>query len=326
MCDVGQKYSESMFYRNLVGNPDSERQDFPIDRFVSLMEEIKSFRPFISITSTEPLLYKPLPQAIRAARERGMSANVTSNGFLLPDRAEELVDAGLYNLHLSIDGPPAVHDRIRGVPGTFARVVEGIARIAEQKRRTGASCPTVTIGTVVSNLNTGHLLQLMRELPLDHITRVNLTLMSFCHQSLADRHNATWGHVYPVTRACLEGECDPALVDTETLHGELDLIEHEYSGKANLLFPNDRQYLEKYFRKTDEFMDAKPCLFPWYTAQITARGDLIGVTRCFPVTFGNVMNGAFSEAWNGDRMRAFRRNLRRHWRFPACTRCEGVLY
>jgi len=326
MCDVGRNYKESMFYKNLVGSGDKGRGDFPIERFESLMDEVKSFHPFISITSTEPLLYEALPRAIAAAKSRALAVNVTTNGLLLSLRYLELLDAGLDRLTVSIDGPPNIHDRIRGVPGAFRKIHGGLLDLIEQKKRKSIVKPSITINTVITNLNSGSLKRLLENLPLTDVDQVNFALMSFCHQELADRHNEQWGNKYPASRTCLEGDTDPAKIDVQLLHEELREIEVKHRGKVHFFFRNTPRFLEKYFHHPDEFMDFRPCLFPWFTAQVTASGDLIGVTRCYPRSFGSIIDRPFKEVWNGVEMREFRNELRKHRRFPACTRCEGVLY
>jgi hypothetical protein len=42
------------------------------------------------------------------------------------------------------------------------------------------------------------------------------------------------------------------------------------------------------------------------------------------VPLGNINEQPFLEAWNSDKARAWRGDLRRHGRFPACTRCDMV--
>lgn len=327
MCDVGQNYSESIFYKNLIGGEGQQKgDDFPIERFESLMEEVKEFKPFISITSTEPLLYGALPLAVEAARSRGMNTNVTTNGLLLSRRHEELFSCGLKSLTLSLDGPSEVHDRIRGVPGGFEHILEGIQNLIDLKERKNSLHPTISVNSVITNLNVGSLKPLLDSLPMQYIHQVSFTLMTFCHQELADRHNAIWGDKYPATRTSVEGDCDPFQVDADALHDELEAIRKRYRKKVHFFFDNSSAYLHTYFHRPEEFLDSRFCVFPWFTAQITSNGDLIGVTRCFHRFFGNILNSRFEEAWNGPEMREFRKDLRKQKRFPACTRCEGVLY
>ncbi len=83
----------------------------------------------------------------RSIRARGaQTISVLSNGWFLgekdfeaagrryrDDRAylDDLRDHGVSHVVFSIDGPEAVHDRSRGSPGLYARVVGGLGRVRE---------------------------------------------------------------------------------------------------------------------------------------------------------------------------------------------------
>ena len=104
------------------------------------------------------------------------------------------------------------------------------------------------------------------------------------------------------------------------------LAKKMYPDKVYLYYQPDKEELERYFFKPDVFMDGTKCVFPWFSAQILSNGDMVGLTRCFSVSFGNVITHSFKEVWLGQNMRDFRKDLQRYGRVPACTRCEGVLY
>ena len=76
----------------------------------------------------EPLLYAPLPEAVRLARRRGMEAWVTTNGSLLtPQRLLELQAAGLSHLTISLQTPDAPTFALRGSRFlTFEQYREGL--------------------------------------------------------------------------------------------------------------------------------------------------------------------------------------------------------
>ena len=44
-------------------------------------------------------------------------------------------------------------------------------------------------------------------------------------------------------------------------------------------------------------------------SHVMANGDMIGLTRCYPTTFGNIMDKPFLEVWNGWEMRQFRSSI-----------------
>lgn len=63
----------------------------------------------------EPLLYPDLPEAVRLARRAGLEAWITSNGSLLtPQLIQELQDAGLGHLTISLQTPDAQSFALRG--------------------------------------------------------------------------------------------------------------------------------------------------------------------------------------------------------------------
>jgi len=323
MCDVGQKYSESMFYQNLIGK---DKGDYPLDAFKRLVDEVRSFHPYISITSTEPLLYEPLPDAIEYVMSSGLRINVLTNGYLLEKRAEELVDAGLHSLNVSIDGPPAIHNSLRGVKDAHEQAVAGIMKVVELKKRKNTPYPYIGINATVTNLTAPHMVDMLKSLPMEHLVKVSFMTMVFLHQELADEHNKQFGEKYYATQACLAGDADPFKVDVDVLVEQSLTAKAMFPGKVFLYYQPDRDELTRYFYHPEVFMDRTKCVFPWFSAQILSNGDMIGLTRCFPTSFGNVISNSFTDVWLGKKMRDFRKDLQKYGRFPACTRCEGVLY
>jgi MoaA/NifB/PqqE/SkfB family radical SAM enzyme len=79
-----------------------------------------------AIWGGEPLLRQDLGQLCRSSRHNGMITTVITNGFLLPDRAHE-IGTEVHSIIISLDYPESTgHDSFRGVPGLFARAIEGI--------------------------------------------------------------------------------------------------------------------------------------------------------------------------------------------------------
>jgi uncharacterized protein len=74
--------------------------------------------------------------ASKVAQRAGVSCalHITTNGYLLtPNRAAELLDAGIRDYQITVDGPPETHDRLRvlrGGGGTFARVFGNLIALA----------------------------------------------------------------------------------------------------------------------------------------------------------------------------------------------------
>lgn len=93
----------------------------------SLVDQVVGLgKPLFVVTGGDPLLRPDLPVILRRAVGAGLTVAVTPSGTtLLDDAAVAALQAtGIHRIALSLDGPDAgVHDRFRGVPGTFDRTL-----------------------------------------------------------------------------------------------------------------------------------------------------------------------------------------------------------
>lgn len=318
-CDVGQDAKSSMFYKNMING------DLDFDLFLRLIEDVKPFKPFISITSTEPLLYPFIDDAVSFVKKQGMEINITTNGYLLERHAEKFVKYGLDKLTISVDGPAHIHDAIRKMPGAFEKIMKGMDIISDLKQKSGLDKPSILINSTICDLNHRYLEELFESLPMDKIKRVGLMPMVFLTEEIATKHNFSFGNDYPATATCLYGGANLSQIDTDRIFDSVKKLKIKYKGKLHLYFRNDKEYLRKFFKEPETFLEKKRCLFPWFAAQINTKGDLLGLTRCYDSTYGNVFDSGFCVAWNGPKMRKFRRDLLHYKAFTACSRCEGTL-
>jgi MoaA/NifB/PqqE/SkfB family radical SAM enzyme len=321
MCDVGTFNEESNFYRNL--RIDRKLHEIHPTRFAAVVDEVARFRPTMAINGTEPLMYKPLAEVTGYARERGLSVAVTTGGYNLLERAEELARAGLKRLNVSIDGAPELHNRIRGRKDVFERATTGLVRFYEAARKQGYE-PEILVCATIFNLNYPYLVELyeaVRDLP---VSQINFTNMNFVDSAMAQSHNLRWGAKYPATVNCLSDEVQPRQVDTEVLHEQMSRVLERGDARVHFMPFFDKKQLHRYYHAPSEFMGGTPCLSTWFIAQIMANGEVIPYTRCYYVPLGNINEQPFLAIWNGELAGKWRQELQREGRFPACTRCDMV--
>lgn len=79
----------------------------------------------------EPLTHPRLPKFIRMAGERGYKSILTTNGTLLPRRAEELLSAGVHKINISL------HSFEEGGDEAHARYVRDLADVAKKAAAAG---------------------------------------------------------------------------------------------------------------------------------------------------------------------------------------------
>ncbi len=111
--------------------PDKE---LPLEAWIALFEEVTAWRPVLFITGGEPLLYSHILDFIEEAKKRRLVVHLQTNGILLEKVADHLVELGVDMVTVSLDGPPPVHDFIRG-QGTFERSSRGLRALRAAQRR-----------------------------------------------------------------------------------------------------------------------------------------------------------------------------------------------
>lgn len=83
----------------------------------------------ISLIGGEAYLRSDWIDIIREIRSHDIYCVVQTGGRALTDgRLAKAIAAGLQGLGVSVDGPPALHDRIRGVPGSFDMAMSALER------------------------------------------------------------------------------------------------------------------------------------------------------------------------------------------------------
>ena len=110
----------------------------------------------VSLTGGEIFMRKDILGVMETFRDKGyVCGYLTTNGTIITEeRAEalaELASAGfLKHISVSIDGPGELHDRARGVKGTFERTAAGLRRLQAAAERRHAPL-RVSVNTTVAH-------------------------------------------------------------------------------------------------------------------------------------------------------------------------------
>lgn len=321
MCDIGTANTSGMMYQNLAG---AKNKEIPLEDIKKIIDELATYKPYISFPSVEPLLYKQLIPLVRYIRGKEMRVGLATNGFFLENVAEELIKADLTKIVVSIDGPATVHDEVRGVKGTHEKVIKGINHLIAMKRKYNRQNPYLYINSVIQEDNYNCLEELVDNLPVEHITLIDFRLMFSCSEELVERHNLEWGHKYRAFPSNVKGKINLANINVNVLVDQINSLKKKYGNKCHFFFNSQPAYLRRFFN-SEELLDSNYCLMPWYTAEINQDGTMIGEPRCYPLDMGSVSKEGFFNVWYGSKMREFRKDLQKNKRFPACVRCEALI-
>lgn len=104
-----------------------------------LVEVCRELRPLVAILSGgEPLLHPDLPGLVRLLKAGCAPLRVflnTNAALLTRARYDELVDAGVDEVLISLDYPDARHDAFRAIPGLFGRIEALLGALPPRERR-----------------------------------------------------------------------------------------------------------------------------------------------------------------------------------------------
>lgn len=246
----------------------------------------------------------------KACRRHGLRAAANTNATLVEEAdVDRLLDEGPHYLVISLDSHLRdVHDYIRGVPGTFDRVVGVIQRLVARKRARGGSDVAICTNLIVCDLNVAALpayVSFLRELGVDGVMFQALGrtfLLGTPTDAFFDRHFPR--DLEPFDRAIDE------------------LVAMRRGGAPILTTEADLRWMKLYARNPD-FIGEQVCGSHERNMMVDMRGD---VQLCFSMrgllggkALGNVRETTLRALWEGE-MAARARGI-----MSACRQNCGML-
>lgn len=113
-----------------------------------IIRGLSNFHPRLHISGGEPFLYPGIIKIIEQIKKEGLFLYITTNGTFLDDYAWELIRLKVDRLDISIDGTEDVHDKIRGVRGTYKQLLKGLERLKRIKK--GRHLPFIKINSIIN--------------------------------------------------------------------------------------------------------------------------------------------------------------------------------
>jgi radical SAM protein with 4Fe4S-binding SPASM domain len=303
------------------------RQELSLEELRRCVDEISSFRPAVTLFGGEPFLHPHAMELIRAVKSRGMHCLAITNGSLLKDRAQELVELGLDELNISLDGDAPVHDAIRGMSGLFSRIVENIDAVNACKRKSGSAKPLINLQCTINRDNyTGleTLLDVAERVQANSLTFHNLIFLS---ESSYEEHERLLQKLFPGTSSAnWKGFVFESGIDPAVLQSKLDAVRSRKAGSFVNVYPNfGRVELQRYYQDAHYLPHSYParCVSPWIAGYIFPDGE---VRPCLNIrySYGNIRQKGFAQIWNSPEAVRYRTGLKRHRLFPACRRCTEL--
>ncbi len=317
MCDVGTQNYDSTFAQNLVG---THPINMPLELAKLVTEQMASHFPKsqLAYAFTEPLVYPHLVESLNYANQSGLFTTVTTNALTLRHKAEQLAEAGLNEIYVSLDGPQDIHNEIRGHKSSFQKAIEGI-----EKLKASHNSIKIVIICAITEWNIGHLKEFA-----DSFKEVGINEIAFMHTQFTDPrmahiHNEKWSSLYPATDSNLD------IVNFDNM--DLDILLKEIRDIKSTSYPfhiyfspeiETEAELQVYYKQPEKLI-GKYCSAVFTSIMIKSDGSVIPAHgRCYNLTIGNIYKDSLKEIWNSSVVSKFRSDLiSAGGFFPACSRC-----
>jgi MoaA/NifB/PqqE/SkfB family radical SAM enzyme len=281
----------------------------------------------VSLTGGEIFMRKDIMSVLDLFKDKGYSCGyLTTNGTIINDeRAEALATLAqqgfLKHISVSIDGPGELHDKARGVKGTFERTAAGLRRLQAASKKKGAAL-RVSINTTVAEESLETLDQIVdvaEELGVDAIG-----LNHLMYSTSAERDETLR----------LIGETDPKIISTFVTDNpgvaparvrEKVTALKEKCRQRNVLFdyrPKVHPPLIEAYYTPGTPLEGR-CLYPFLQARVSFSGKVF-FCPFIRVEVGDLNQSTLEEVWNSERYVDMRKRLLDNKLFPVCRRCCKV--
>jgi radical SAM protein with 4Fe4S-binding SPASM domain len=286
--------------------------------FLRIVDQFPDMQRAVLHGIGEPLINQDLARMVEYLKERSVTVLFNTNATLLTQEwGRKLIASGLDELRCSLDGAnPKTYTRIRGAP-LLDKIVSNLKRFTDLQRELNADKPRVSIWMTGMRENVAELPDLVRLAAQVGVREVYLQRM-----------------VYFLDGGRAPGMMDPGHALFDDFDEQVDRIVAEAEIVARALgvalrasgATDPRHSLEA---ATNH--EARPwagCLRPWTTAYVTANGNCLpccispfATTDYDSLKMGNLFRQGFTEIWNDERYRSWRKKLLSDHPHTACHGC-----
>ncbi|MEO0124500.1 MAG: radical SAM protein [candidate division WOR-3 bacterium] len=292
-------------------------KEMEIQDWLRIIDEIKKFRPRIHISGGEPFVYKDIVKIIEYIKKKNLYLHITTNGTFLEDYAEEIKKFNVNRIDISIDGIGDIHDKIRGVKGTFEKIIKGLDRLNNLKRH----LPILKINSIINIANPEKMKDIV------HIAQeYKINIIQFIYPLYLDEEAILNHKVFLSNKIkkslnywCYASHYRPPSGDFFTIQSVISELPKK---KLTIeIFPNfNAEQFGAYYKSSKEFdrVYKGRCRAMWNTATILPDGS---IESCPDYVFSNIKEKKFLDSWNNQIIKELRKFIIDKRFFSVCRAC-----
>jgi len=275
----------------------------------------------ILIRGGEPFLFKGIMDLLTYINGKGIFLSIDTNGTLLDEFAADL--SSLSNMHItfSVDGPEEIHDRVRGVNGSFRKTRENIALLNAMEKEHGHTISKSICFTISRDnyQSLGQMADVARSLA---ISSMNIVPCYYFSDEAGRRYEEELKENFGCAAYSWKGfRHDESGVEFGRFREEL----HAYRGALGEVhdypyMPLTEDEYRVWFQDSTTPVGPAECHNVENLIDIQPSGEANFCVDLPDYSIGSVKRSTIAEVWNGSRARRFR-EYRRARPLSACHRC-----
>lgn len=322
-CTMCWQWGEQGLFHEL--GKEHEVQQLDLATLRSVIDDVAESGSGVFLWGGEPFLHRDLMAFVQHIKSKGLYCSINTNGTYLPREARRLVDLGVDAIMVSVDGPREVHDRIRGMDGSFQKIADGVKAVLEA-RNGGTKRPEIIVNTTISPGNHEVLLPTYETVQAMGADKMILSQLWFTNEQIGRANEAYFREKFNAHAGSWRGfVMDVSVLDTGTIAAQMREMALRKSAMELQFLPDLHPgQVGDYYARPEEAFGRTRCFVPWLETEILPNGDVTPCSDRPDLIVGNVKRERFLEIWNNDAYRSFRRAMREDGLFPYCSRCCGL--
>jgi radical SAM protein with 4Fe4S-binding SPASM domain len=322
-CTMCWQWGEQGLFHAMPREHELEQLD--LETLRSVIDDVAEEGTGVFVWGGEPFLHRDILPFVEHVKSKNLYCSINTNGTYLPRDAARLVELGVDAVMVSVDGPAAVHDSIRGMQGSFRKIADGVRAIREARGGDGRR-PEIIVNTTVSPGNQGVLLETRETVEEMGADRMILSQLWFTTEQIGRANEAYFREKFSAHASSWKGfVMDVSGLDAALIGDQMREMSRR-NGSLKLRFLPDLHpgQIRDYYARPEESFGRSRCFVPWLESEILPNGDVTPCSDRPDLILGNVKQQRFREIWNNEAYQAFRRAMKEDGLFPYCSRCCGL--
>jgi MoaA/NifB/PqqE/SkfB family radical SAM enzyme len=289
----------------------------------NFLSEIAALNPGIKVylSGGEPLLSKRFFEIGKLLKSLGLKYKTITNGTLLQEKINELLEAPPASIWITFNGIGDVHDRIVRKKNAFENLVKHLDPDIKTLKKAGIRVGAVFMINQLTFRSLSRDLEFFRDQGFDEVVVQHLSYLS--EETMSSYKFDYHEHFKQEPHFCFGENAYGSSIDAEILYEEIQKVIHTSYPFETIIFPGlkDLLVLKDYYSEKPQFWKTSSCKRAMDEWWIMPDGK---VCACYAHQIGNISN-SYDELLHSVEWKEWKENFERlKSPLEGCMRCHRL--